>query len=233
MVDGSQRSAARVAAIAYLLALIAMVVSFRLYLPLLAWNDLAATAQNIAAHEPAFRLYLAGALAYGVGVVVVLTALYVVLRPVSQAVALFAALCRFIYAVMWFVQLLSSFAALDTARGSGYLSVIGREQLQAMAASHLAAGWNAYYVGLGFYGLGTLAFACLWLKSRYVPRALAVWGVASSVFIGFCGFAYLLFPSFGGIVSVDWYEGPTALFELGLSVWLLAKGLRLPSPATA
>ena len=229
MVDQSQRNAARVAAVTYPLTFaISVVAFFRLYVPLLVVDNPAATALNFGAHEGIFRVYLAAMLAYGVGVVVLLTALYVVLRPMSQGLAMFATLCRLVYALMWFTQLLDLFAALNAARGGKYLHVFDPEGLQALAGLRLDAGWDAYYVGLGFYGLGTLAFAYLWLKSRYVPRPLAAWGILSSAFAGFCGFAYLLFPSFGAIVSVDWYEIPLALFELGISGWILAKGLRPP-----
>jgi hypothetical protein len=219
MVDQSQRNAARVYAVTYPLTfLIAAAAFYRFYVPLLVLNNAEATARNFVTHEQAFRMYLTAVLAHGVGVVVMLAALYVVFRPISQGLALFATLCRLMYAVMWLVQLLDLFGALRAAGGAG--------SLPALAGSWLASGGDAYYIGLGFYGLGTVVFACLWLRSRYVPRPLAAWGVLASLFMGFCGFAYLLFPGFGAVVSVNWYELPVALFELGVSVWLLVRGLR-------
>lgn len=35
----------------------------------------------------------------------------------------------------------------------------------------------AYGVGLVFAGLRSTTFCYLWLKSRYIPSALAVWGL--------------------------------------------------------
>jgi len=76
MVDQSQRMAARVVAVTYPLTLLVSILAYnRLYVPLQVWGDPAATVRNIAAHEATFRLYLAALLAYGVGVVVVLTGL--------------------------------------------------------------------------------------------------------------------------------------------------------------
>jgi len=43
------------------------------------------------------------------------------------------------------------------------------------------------------------------------------------------GLAYLLYPNFGGILSVNWYEYPLMSFELLLSLWLLFRGLRSPN----
>jgi hypothetical protein len=40
---------------------------------------------------------LAGAFLYGVGMIVLLTALYVILRPVSRGIAFFAAFSKLIY----------------------------------------------------------------------------------------------------------------------------------------
>lgn len=97
-------------------------------------------------------------------------------------------------------------------------------RIEALAALQLASAWDSYYLGLTFYGLGTLFFSYLWLKSRYIPRMLAAFGVLTSFFVGFCALAYLLFPSFGNVVSPNLYEIPIALFELVTSFWLLFKG---------
>jgi len=232
MIDESQRRAARLIGIAYPLTFVIITVAFfRFYAPFVVWNGFAETAGKLMPHEHAFRLYIAGALIYGVGVVVLLTALYVVLRPISRSLALFAASSRLVYALLWFVTQLNLFAALRIMSGVRYLQGFEPARLQALAALQLASGQDAYYLGLGFYGLGSAVFSYLWFKSRYVPRTLAVWGLLSSLFEGFCGFAYLVFPRFGTIVSVNYYELPIGLFELALSFWILARGLRPPQTA--
>lgn len=234
MIDESQRRAARLIGIAYPLTFAIITGAFfRFYAPFVAWNDFAATAGKLMSHEHDFRLYNAAALIYGIGVVVLLTALYVVLRPISRSLALFAASSRLVYALLWFVMQLNLFAALRLMSGVSYLQGFELERLQALAGLQLASGQDAYYLGLGFYGLGSTVFSYLWFKSRYVPRTLAVWGLLSSLFEGCCGFAYLVFPHFGSIVSVNWYELPMGLFELALSFWILARGLRPPQAAEA
>jgi len=233
MIDKSQRRAARVIGITYPLTFVIVTVAFfRYYAPLLVWNNLAETAHNLTAHEHAFRIYLASALIYAVGAMVLLTALYVVLRPISRGLALFAAFSRLVYAFMWFVMLFDFFGALRVM-GSGYLQVFESSRLQAWAGLQLASGFDAYYLGLTCYGLGSVVFSYLWFKSRYIPRTLSALGVLSSLFEGGCAFAYLIFPSFGKIVSVNWYELPMGLFELALSFWILVRGLRPPEIAKA
>jgi Domain of unknown function (DUF4386) len=66
----------------------------------------------------------------------------------------------------------------------------------------------------------------LFFQSRYIPRVVAAWGVLVSLFEGVCAFAYLNDRGFGSMVSVNWYEMPTVLFELALCIWILGNGLR-------
>jgi hypothetical protein len=229
MADQPQQNAARVAAVTYLLTLVVLTAAFsRSYAPLLIWDKPAETARNFIAHEAAVRLYIVSAVMYGVGMMAILTAFYIVLRPISRGLALFAAFSRLVYVLMWFVTMLDLFRGLRLMSGAGYLQVFDAERLRALAGFELASGWDAYYIGLGFYGLGTLVFSYLWFRSRYIPRALAAWGILSSVFVGFCAFAYLVFPRFGTVLSVNWYEMPTVVFEFALSVWILLRGLRTP-----
>ena len=206
---------------------------FRFFAPLLAGNNGAQTARNIIAHELDFRIYIAATLTYGVGMVVLLTALYVILRPVGRGLALFAAFSRLVYAFLWFVMVLDFFDVLRVMDGSSYLQAFDTDRLQALAGLRLASGWDAYYIGLMFYGLGSVVFSYLWFKSRYIPRTLAAWGILSSLFTGFCAFAYLVFPNFGRIISVNWYEMPIGLFEMATSFWVLVKGLGLSEMAKA
>jgi hypothetical protein len=86
---------------------------------------------------------------------------------------------------------------------------------------------------MAFNGLGLALFASVFFQSRYIPRALALWGVLASLYEAFCGFAYLFYAHFGTILSVNWYEYPLMTFELLLSLWLLFRGLRPPDKLLA
>jgi hypothetical protein len=122
--------------------------------------------------------------------------------------------------------LLDLFGALRTMTGGGRLQVFEPARLQALAGLQLASGWDAYYVGLTFNGIGLVFFSFLFFKSHYIPRTLAVLGVVTSLFESACGFAYLVNRSFETIVSVNYYELPTMFFGVVLSIWILVRGLR-------
>ncbi len=80
-------------------------------------------------------------------------------------------------------------------------------------------GAYAYQIAMAIWGLGGLLFVSVLYTSRLVPRLLSVWGMVG----------YLVFVS-GTILELFGYPVgvllslPGGLFELSLSVWLIAKG---------
>jgi hypothetical protein len=223
--DESQRKAARVAGFTFLSAIAIVVfanygVSFRLIVP----GNAVDTARNIMAHETLFRLNIACNLIYVVNIVVMLTALYVVLKPVSQPLALVATFFRSIVALMWGITALNMLGALRHLGDAAYLPVFSADQLQTLARLQLASGYDAYYVGLPFWGSASLVCSYLWFRSGYIPKALAVVGMIASAWCVFCAFAFIVFPRFSETVSASWFDVPLVLFEITLGLWLLFRG---------
>ena len=93
------------------------------------------------------------------------------------------------------------------------------------------SNFDDYYVGLPFFSLASTVCSYLWLKSKYIPRGLAAFGVIASAWCVVCAFIFLIFPHFNKIVNDYAFDSPMALFEMALSFWLLIKGLRLPAIA--
>ena len=225
VIDQSQRKAARVVGITFLLAIAIVVVAnygitFRLIIP----GNAVDTARNIVAHETLFRINIACNLIYVVNVLVLLSALYVILKPVSRNLALVAAFCRLVYALMWGITALNMLGALRLLGDAAYLPVFQADQLQTLARLHISI--DAYYVGLPFWGLASAVCSYLWFKSRYIPRALAAFGMISSAWCVICAFAFIVHPHFETTVNAYWFDMPLVIFEMALGFWLLFKGLR-------
>ena len=226
-IDKSQRKAARVAGLTCLLTLaIVVFANFVIHERLMVAGDAAATARNIMAHQRLFRIGIACGLIYSAGLVVLLTALYVILKPISRSLALVAVFWRLVYALMWVLMTLNLFEALRLLSSADYLRVLEPDRLQALARLSLGGRFDQYYVGLLFYALASTVCSYLWFKSKYVPRALAAWGMISSVFCAACTFVFIIFPDFSKVVNLWWFDSPMAIFEIALSFWLLFKGLR-------
>lgn len=220
-IDESQRKAARVAGVAYLFTFaLVLFAQFRIQNRLVVAGDAAATARNIVAHERLFRVGIACDLLYCAGVVVLLTALYVILRPVSRGLALLAAFWRFVWVVMWVQMTLNLFDALRFLHSADSL-----HDSESLARIYLGARFDQYYVGLLFCGLASTACGYLWLRSNYIPKVLAAFGVISSLFCAGVTFAFIIFPGVARVINLWWFDTPMGIFDIATSFWLLFKGL--------
>ena len=201
-IEPAQQTAARVVGFTFLFAMAIVVaanygISFRLSVP----GNAVETARNIMAHETLFRINIACNLIYAASIVVLLAALYVILEPVGRNLALVAAFCRLVVVLMWAVSALNMLDALRLLGDAAYLPVFKADQLQTLARLQLTAGYDAYYVGLPFWGFASTVCSFLWFKSRYIPRALAAFGVISSAWCVICAFAFIVFPNFDQTVN--------------------------------
>src|SRR5438046_2133453 len=230
-IGNAQRTAAKVAGWSGLLTFAIVVFgNYVLLNPLVVPGDAAGTAQNVVAHQTQLRITVVCFLTYSLGVVVLLTALYVILKPVNPGLALAGALFRLVFALLWLLSPLNLLAMLRLLSNANYLQVIEPDRLQALARLHIGANFDVYYVGLPFFGLAATVCAYLWLKSNYIPKGLAIFGVTSSAWCVLCAFVFLIFPQFNKVVNDYLFDTPMALFELIVSFWLLFKGLKQVAP---
>src|SRR6266576_6427550 len=177
-VDNEHRTAAKIAGVAGLLAFGLVVFgNYVLLDPLIVPRNAADTARNILAHQTQFRVALTCFIAYGIGAIVLLSALYVILAPVSRGLALAGALFRLVFAMLWLIAPLNRLAALRFLGDASYLKVFEPDRLQALARVLIAGSFDDYYVGLPFFGLAATVCAWLWFKSNYIPKGLAIFGV--------------------------------------------------------
>src|SRR5947208_2855977 len=147
IIDNSQRTAAKVAGVAGLLAFALVVFgNYVLLEPLLVPRNAMDTARNILAHQTQFRLALICFITYGIGAIVLLSALYVIFAPVNRGLALAGALFRLVFAILWLIAPLNSLAALRLLGDAPYLTVFEPDRLQALARVQIAASFDDYYL---------------------------------------------------------------------------------------
>ena len=191
-IDDAQRKAANVVGFTYLIALLpAVFAEFYIRDRLINYHDAAQTALNIVSHERLFRLGIASNLAVFAIDVALITALYVVLKPVHQRLALLAAGWGLIETAILVVTTLTDFDVLRILTGGDYLRAFEADRLQALASLSISAHRAVYNVGLVFAGLRSTVFCYLWLASGFIPKALAGWGVFASFLMGACAFAFI------------------------------------------
>ena len=229
-VDESQRKAARVAGILYLFTILAAnFVEFYVRRKLIVPADAVRTATNIVQHEQLFRLGITTDLIMLAASVMLVVALYVILKPVNRSLALLAVFWWLVECSIAASTVGIDFAAVLSLTGSNSLSALNTEQLQALARLLISLDTGGNRVGAVFFGLGSLVFAWLWFKSRYVPRLLAAFGILASLVPVLVPLAAIVLSSFADAPLRRARTGiPIVIFEVIIGLWLLIKGINAP-----
>ena len=226
-----QRRAATIVGVLYLLTMGSAVLAVYLRGRLIVQEDAARTATASLASETLFRLAILSDLMTTAGVLALIVGLYIILRPISRYWALVGLVFRLVESCVFATALLSYFNFLILLDGSAYLRPIGITQLQALAYSSLSVHGSSFSIGFTFLGLGSTIFACLWLKSSYVPKVIALWGVIASILMAAISMLSIVVPSVTAALGLI-YMMPLAVFEIGIGAWLLIRGLRDPERST-
>lgn len=225
-IDQSQRTAAKVAGILYLLLMACGVFGeFNGRGSLIADNDPAKTAAQITGHLLLFRLGIVSDLIAFTGDIAMAVALYVLLRPIGRHLALLAAFWRVAEAAVLGVITLNSFTMLQLLTDARYATVFSSQQLQNLVWLFNDTHDAGYNIGLIFLSLGCIVFSWLFFKSRYIPRLLSGFGLL----------AYILMLV-GTIAAIVWpdnplgsnFDTPAGLYEIIIGLWLLLRGIREP-----
>src|SRR3989475_7026265 len=123
-IEESQRKAAKVVGFSYLFALPpAIFAEFYVLGRLLVYNNAVDTARNILAHERLFRLGTASNLTAFAIDIVLITALYMVLKSVNRNLALLAGFWGLVETAIFVVTLLNEFVTLRLLIDADYLRV--------------------------------------------------------------------------------------------------------------
>ena len=223
--DAIQQRWARLVGFSYVFALVPSIFAEFYVSGRLISGDAVATAQNIIAHERLFRMGVASNLLVFATDVLLITSLYIVLERVNRRLALLAAIFRVMENTILVVAVLNDFYLLRLLSGASYLSGLDSAGIASLARVSVGAHNSAYGVALILFGFGSTIFCYLWLKSGYIPRPLAAFGVIASIWIGLCSFSFVVFPELNRVIGVGYYGGPIFLFELTLGFWLLLRGI--------
>jgi len=226
----------RIAGLLYLIYIIFSIVADALgRSDLIVMGDAATTARNIIAAAWQFRVGFVIDLVSVVLFLMSAWALYVMLRPVNQNIALLFLLLNLGGVAVWCFSDLFLIASQVILSGANYLQGFHASQLQALAMLSL------YIYKYGFLGISQIFFGA-WLfplgylvfKSGFLPRFLGIILMVHCVVWSMGALQFFLFPAFIGIpfVCITYVSYPLGFIsEFGLSLWLLIKGAKDPKPA--
>jgi hypothetical protein len=189
------------------------------------------TAHSIAASETLYRIGLLFGLLGTLSTVLLAIGLYVTLKPVDANLAMTALLFRVAESVIGGVAIVFGFANLQIYLEANHASAFDAGQLGALAnvvSRTSAVGIN---ISVIFFSVGSTIFFYLFLRSNYIPRFLALWGVLGSVFCMVAFVGNLLLPqSSDALLGIGGL--PIGIAEPVLGLWLLIRGINTHAQAS-
>lgn len=225
--EASPRLKARMAGALYLLTIVAGVFA-ELFVrgAVVVRDDPAATAANILAREPLYRLGLVADLVMLTCYVAVTLLLYDLFKPVGRSISLLAAFFSLTGIAVLAANSLNHLAPLVFLRGGHYLSAFEPAQLQALALMSLRMHARGYTVGGVFFGTYMLLLGHLIYRSGLLPRILGVLMAVGGLGFLSNSLATILLPALMARLPDTGMLGGIA--ELALCLWLMAKGVTAP-----
>jgi len=214
---------ARTAGLLYLiLAVCGGFAEFFVRQSLIVRGDATATVANILGAQPLFRLGIVAELVGQVAFVLLVLALYRVLRPVNRNHA--TVMVAFVLVAVTIVSLnmLNQFAALHVLDGAPYLAAFDAAQQRALAMTFLDLHHAGYVIAQVFFGLWLLPLGYLIYRSGFIPKIIGVLLVIACAGYLADVATYFLAPDFSVVLSVFTFIG-----EVALMLWLLVMGVNV------
>jgi hypothetical protein len=227
-VTAEQRTYARIAGIMYLAHFIIELLGDYPTIIARRGSTFDQTAHYIAEHETLWRAALLCVGIAWISVAVLAFALYVVLEPVHKRLAQLALILRLGGSFVGAACLMFRVAKAQLYSGS-MAATFTSEQLGRLAALTQQAANSGVYTAWMFMGLGSTVFFALFLRSRYLPRVLAGFGLFTSILLVAVAAVSFAYPQYQAPLKVLLITG--LLAELATALWLLIKGLHSETQA--
>ena len=158
-------------------------------------------------------------------------ALYVLLRPVNRDLALLAVFFRIVETAVTVGATIASLIAVRLLGGADYLDVFEAGELHGLSRLARIAFGFGQDIGFIFLGLGSTVFAYLLLRSRYIPRVLAGWGIFASILFATYNLVIIVIPAVTTLMYV--FFMPMGIYEIGIGLWLVIKGAKIQGNSTS
>jgi hypothetical protein len=214
---------ARTAGILYLvLAVCGGFAEFFVRQSLIVRGDAAATASRILASQPLFRLGIVSELVGQVAFVLLVLALYRVLKPVGRNHAVVMVAFVLVAVTITSLNMLNQFAALYLLGGAPHLTVFDPGQVQALAMTFLDLHGAGYMIAQVFFGLWLLPLGYLIYRSGFIPKVIGILLIVACVGYLVDVATFFLAPGFDLVVSEFTFVG-----ELALMLWLVVRGVNV------
>lgn len=216
----SDKNTPRLLGAAFLLQAVAALVwgEFLLW-PLIVSNSIAGTMSNISHNALQMRASIMVAMITAIGIVMIGVLMYVILKKQNRNIAIVAMGLYLLEAAILAVSRIPAFSLLH----------LSQESVIAGHPAHMRTLGNLFLESAEFgvwlhmlpFALGATMFYYLFFKSRYIPRALSLFGLIAAS-LALIGTSFVLLGYDFPLIVIF----PNLPFELAIGVWLMVKGIR-------
>jgi hypothetical protein len=187
-------------------------------------GNAAATAANLRSMEMLWRVGVAAEVVLLTCATALTAILYLLLRRVSQPLALAAFCFNLICIAIEGVAALSLASALFPLTSASYASAFTPAQIDALATLAIRSHTTGFGVALIFFGVECVLVGLLIVRSGYMPRVVGwLMQLAGACYI-VNSFALLLSPRLASMLFPAILL-PALIGELSLALWLATKGV--------
>jgi hypothetical protein len=158
-------------------------------------------------------------------------ALYAVLEPVNRRLAQLALVLRLGACFVGAASVMFRVAQARLYQASATADLFTTEQLRALVAVSQRGAGAGVTVAWMFMGAGSILFFVLFLRSRYLPRGLAGFGIFAYALLIPMAAAMFVYPERTNELKA--LGVPTFFTEVATALWLLLKGLQPRATAEA
>lgn len=196
---------------------------------IIVYGDAMTTAKNILASASQFQIGFVLDLFAAVLFLLTAWALYKLLKPVNENMALLFLLLNADGVALQAASNLFLPVSQMLLSGADYAKAFQPDQQQALAMSFLYLYKNGFMIAQIFYGAWLFPLGYVVFKSGFLPKVLGIVLMIHCCTWLMNSLQFFLFPGFTAIAYVSYPLGFIA--EFGLSLWLLIVGAKEQQPA--
>lgn len=211
---------ARLAGFVYLLLIVLFMGGAMVISHIVGEGDFNSKSAHILGSIHLFRGALLLQLLGSIFTVVLAYALYVVVKPIHTRMAQMALCWRLGEAFVGTAFTWTSYVELGI-----YTTGFNEAQAKPFLTMLHDLGLATFNITTLMFSFGSTLFFYLFLKSVYIPKALAAFGIFASVLVTLLSVTHLVFPEYTQALQMAWL--PIFAAEIFTGVWLLVRGVRV------
>jgi hypothetical protein len=217
-----EMNTARLLGAAQLIVFVASMLSERLLASAVGSGNISDRLVNISNHLTLMRISNLVALVNSLGIVVLAVLFYIVFSKQYSIIALVALGCFLAEAITLAVSKIGAYALIPLSQEFVEAGAPEPSYLQTLGDFlYYGVDRRGYDIHMLFFCIGGILWYYLFYISRYVPRALSVWGLAAVCLLTIPVLSVLYNRDFTRVMVMGL---PYAPYELVLGVWLIVKG---------